>query len=147
MVTIGAAVLALMLGYALVWYPAQRSVAKLEATLPRMRMDLNVMQRQSTEIARWRQSAAKAKLDVAGALAAVQATAAKRGLGTLDRVETMGTDRVRVVLVAAAFEPWLAWVDQLQREHQLVIDVARIDAIERPGFAKIEMVLYLPNAR
>ena len=147
MVTIGASVLAIMLAYALVWYPAQRGVAKLEAALPRLRMDLNVMQRQSTEIATWRQSAAKVKLDAAGALAAVQASAGKRGVGSLDRVETMGSDRVRVVLSATAFEPWLALVDQLQREHQLVVDVARIDAIDRPGFAKVEMVLYLPNAR
>ena len=143
----GAGLLALLLAYALAWLPAQLGAARLESALPRLRADLTAMQRQSAEIAELRQTVSKVRLDSAGALAAVQASAGKRGISPLDRVDAMGADRVRVVLNAVAFEPWVAWVNQLQREHQLVLEVARIDAIDRPGFAKVEMVLYLPNAR
>jgi len=144
----GAGVLALMLVYALVWHPARQGVTRLESAMPRLRADMNDMRRQSAEITTLRQTVSKARLDAAGARAALQASAGKRGIErAIERIDAMGSDRLRVVLSAVPFEPWVAWVDQLQREHQLVIEVARIDSIERPGLAKVEMVLYLPHAR
>ena len=144
----GAGILALMLAYAMVWHPARQGVTRLESAMPRLRADLSVMHRQSAEIAALRQNASKPGLDAAGAVAAVQAAASKRGIErAIERVDTMGADRVRIVLKAVPFEAWVAWVDLLQRDHQLVIEAARTDSIERPGFAKVEMVLYLPHAR
>ena len=144
----GAVLLGLMLAYALLWYPARQGVARLESAMPRLRAELTAMRVQSAEIAGLRKTVAKSRLDAAGALAAIQASAGARGLGSaLSKVETMGSDRVRVLLNVVQFDLWVAWADQLQREHQLVIETARIDAIERPGFAKVETVLYLPNAR
>ena len=144
----GAIALALMLFYALVWHPAQRGVSTLESTLPRLRADLSAMRLQSGEFARLRQIAPKARLDAAGALGAIQASAGKRGLErAVEKVEVMGSDRLRVVLGAAPFAAWIEWVDALRREHQLTVEAVRVDAIDRPGFAKVEMILALPNVR
>lgn len=144
----GSIALALMLFYALIWHPAQRGVAALEATLPRLRADLNAMRVQGGEFARLRQMAPKSRLDAAGAMAAVQASAGKRGMErAVQRIEVMGSDRLRVVLGAAPFASWIEWIDALRRDHQLVIEAVRVDAIEQPGLAKVEMILVLPNAR
>ncbi len=144
---VGAVALALMLGYALLWYPARQGVTQLQNTLPQLRADLNAMRVQSEEFARLRQAAPKSRLDAAGMRTAVQATAAKRGIDrAIERMDMTGADRMRIVLGSVPFESWIGWVDSLQRDHQIVIEAARIDTLGRPGFAKVEVVLYLPNA-
>ena len=143
----GAVALAVMLGYALLWHPARQGVAQLQTTLPQMRADLDVMRVQSEEFARLRQGAPRSRLDANGMRAAVQAAAAKRGIErAIERMDMTGADHMRIVLGSVPFESWIGWVESLQRDHQVVIEAARIDTLGRPGFAKIEMVLYLPNA-
>lgn len=143
----GAVALALMLGYALLWRPARQGVTQLQNTLPQLRTDLNAMRAQGEEFARLRQAAPKSRLDAAGMRAAVQAAATKRGIErAIERTDMTGADRMRIVLGSVSFESWIGWVDSLQRDHQIVIEAARIDTLGRPGFAKVEMVLYLPNA-
>ena len=145
---IGGALLVLMLGYALVWNPARQGSARLAAGVPKLRADLMLVQRQGAEVQSLRQAAPKARLDAAGAIAALRAAAEARGIGrSLDRVEAMGSDRVRAVFNAVAFDAWIAWAEQIHRDHQLIVDVVRVDAIERPGFTKVEVVLAVPNAR
>lgn len=143
----GAVALVLMLGYAFLWYPARQGVTQLQNTLPELRADLNAMRVQSEEFARLRQTAPKTRLDAAGMRAAVQASAAKRGIDrAIVRMDMAGADRMRIVLGSVPFESWIGWVDSLQRDHQVVIEAARIDTLGQPGLAKVEMVLYLPNA-
>ena len=143
----GAVALAVMLGYVLLWNPARQGVAQLQNTLPQLRADLNVMRVQSEEFTRLRKVAPKSRLDAAGMRAAVQAVAAKRGIDrAIERTDMTGTDRMRIVFGSVSFEAWIGWVDSLQRDHQIVIEAARVDTLGRPGFAKVELILYLPNA-
>lgn len=113
---LGAGVLLLGLGYALVFDPLIKARGKLEKRLPQLRAEVQLMRVQVAEIERLR---ASSKPGGQGALLGrVGVAASEAGLrDKLQQVTSIAEDRVRVVGGPLPMSAWLAWFRDLEAQN------------------------------
>jgi len=120
MVGVGAIVVVLLLGWALVWHPLAVKRAALLDTLESDRRDLAYVRVAAAEVERLRSVGTHARRDRQGRslLALADATARSGGLeSALRRVEPTGTASVRVSVEAARFDVLIDWIEGLTRDY------------------------------
>lgn len=76
--------------------------------------------------------------DVRSLMSTVTASAGKAGV-SLQRFEPSGEDGMRVWLEDAPFNQVSNWLEQLTREHGIVIDQAAIDREDKPGIVSVRL--------
>jgi general secretion pathway protein M len=116
MLTIGAALVVLLLGWALVWHPLASRRIELQNDLDNQRNELAYVRAGASEIERQRATGARAGGQRAGKslLALADATARSGGLGNaLKRVEPAGTKSVKVSFESARFDALVTWIEGL----------------------------------
>jgi len=138
----GAVVLAPVVGFFLLWQPAHEAVAKLQHSLPLMRMQAAQMQRQAAEVDTLRQRAQPALLNPTAMKSAVESSAVAFGLRnsieSLDGVEPNG---VRISFSSVPYGKWLEWTRSLQRDQHFRVDTLSVVALPTEGMVKISVTL------
>lgn len=131
----GAIVVALLLGWALLWHPLARQRAELERTLDGQRRELAWVQAGAAEVARLRAAGTRsgAAREGKSLLALADASARAAGLAqALKRVEPAGPASVRASFENAGFDALVGWIEQLSRDYGVEaadLSVERADGI------------------
>ena len=129
-----AAIVALLLLFALAWLPLERARMRLEAALPALRASLETMRSQAGEAKRLR-----AMPPAANQQAPVSTLASTPPTGA--HVAVLDSKRVRITATDAAFTTLLEWLTAAQASHGLHVESARIEALSSPGRVKADILL------
>ncbi len=135
--TFAVGLIALLLVATLVWLPLERSRARLEAELPRLRASIAGLQRDADEVRRLR--ALPAAAPVAGTPLASLATNAGGLAGT--QMTVLDEGRVRLTGADVSFGALLEWLGNAQATHGMRVESARLDALPAAGRVRAELVL------
>jgi len=144
---IGGAVTAVLLIWAFVWYPLQRSRAELRLRVETQRSDLQQMRSDSARVAQLRGLGARAKVERQGKSLLALADATARGAqlaNELRRVEPVGPKSVRVSLEGASFDAVADWLDGLSRDFGVVATDFSADRAEGTGRVNARVTLEEP---
>lgn len=129
---IGAALLTLLLLYALVWRPIHVGAESMRARVQDERSLLAWMQSSAVEAKTLMRSNAGGKPSRGGQslLSIVDQTARRGKLGSaLKRVEPKGTDEVRVRVEDAVFDDVASWLSGLQTSYGVDVDSISLDRV------------------
>lgn len=138
----GAAVLAPLAAYFLLWQPAHDAVAKLEKALPLMRLQAAQLKRQAAEVDTLRQRAQPALLNPAAMKTAIENSAANFQLrGSIESLENMEPNGVRITLSSVPYAKWLNWMRSLQQDQHIRVDTLSVVALQTEGMVKISATL------
>ena len=137
----GVAACALVIGYFLLWRPMLGDIARIEAELPRLRAQAEAVKLAADEISRLRAKAPPGTVDAAGLSGVVERTASLHGLKAKAIASQPDGARIDVTIERAPFDAWLAWIDELHRNHRIVVTAARIGALDAPGTIHAEAQL------
>jgi general secretion pathway protein M len=121
----GAALVAVSLLWAFVWFPLAQSRAALASQASSAEADLAWMRTVAPELTRLRASGATTGLDRAGRslLALADGTARDAGLGgAMQRVEPVGSGRVNLWFEDVPFDALVGWLEGLQRQYGIDVD-------------------------
>jgi general secretion pathway protein M len=141
---IGALVVALLLGWAVVWHPLSMRRAELRETVETQRRDLAYVRVATADVDRLRAAGMQSRGDRQGRslLALADATARSAGLeGALRRVEPVGTSGVRVSFEFASFDVLIAWIEQLTREYGVEATDFSADRADGVGLVNARVTL------
>ena len=119
---VGAVLVGLMLGYALVWAPLAEARAQWRDRAIAAEQSLRWMKQASARVDPARAQGVN-RGDNRSLLARIDATARESGLaGSLLRVEPVTPQQVRAQFQSAPFDVLTDWLAALKREHAIVID-------------------------
>lgn len=141
---IGALAVALMLGWALVWYPLTHARTTLAARVAQQREDLAWMRQHLAAAQQLHAQGARSSADRQGKslLALADVSARAGGLnGALKRVEPTGGNSVRVSFEVADFDTLMNWLDGLARDYGVVITDFSADKVEGLGLVNARVTL------
>lgn len=119
-VAVGAVLVIVMLGWALVWHPLATKRAELRETIDAQRRDLAYVRVETADVDRLRTVSKRSGGDRQGRslLALADASARAGGLeGALRRVEPVSASSVRVSFEFARFDALIGWIEGLTREY------------------------------
>lgn len=147
MLTIGAALTAVLLGWALVWHPLASRRVELQNDLDNQRNELAYVRAGAGEIERQRATGARAGGQRAGKslLALADATARSGGLGNaLKRVEPAGAKSVKVSFESARFDALVTWIEGLSAAYG--VEAVDLSADRADGIGLVNARVTLQDA-
>jgi general secretion pathway protein M len=131
LLTWGGAVLAVVIGWSVLWAPAQEGRTRLRDDLPAMQRRLAQMTAQANE-ARTLSGAAQGVAPTGGALKdALSTSLTDHGLAAT-QVQVIG-NVVQVQLKNASFPAWTAWLDDVRRQLKVQVAEAHVSALKTDG--------------
>jgi general secretion pathway protein M len=145
--TIGAPIVLVLLGWSFIWYPLARSSEQLRVRVERERADLAWMQRAAGEAQALRAKGARGQVDRQGKSLLALADVTARGAGlavALKRVEPTGPRSVRVSFETANFDALIGWVDALGRDYGVQATDLSADRVDGIGLVNARVVLEEP---
>jgi general secretion pathway protein M len=140
----GAVVVALLLGWALLWYPLAHARVDLEKRVVRQREDLASMRQALGEARELHSQGSRGRVERQGKslLALADVTARSAGLeGALKRVEPTGGNSVRVSFEVANFDALMSWLDGLARDYGVRATDFSADKVEGLGLVNARATL------
>jgi len=138
----GAVVLAPIAFYFLLWQPAHDGLARLEKNLPLMRLQAAQMQHQAAEVDALRQRAQPAVLTPTAMKTVLENSAdAVQLRGTIESLEPMEPNGVRIAFASVPYAKWLEWMRGLQRDQHIRVDTLSVVALQTEGMVKINATL------
>jgi len=143
-VAIGAVVVALMLGWALVWHPLAAKRIELRDAVDAQRRDLAYVRVAAAEVERLRAAGTHSRADRQGRslLALADATARSSGLeGALRRVEPVSATSVRVTFEVASFDALMGWIESLTRDYGIEATDVSADRADGVGLVNARVTL------
>lgn len=139
---LAAVALAPVVVYFLLWQPAHVAVAKLDKSLPMLRMQDELLKRQAMQASLLRQRSQPAVLNPAAMKTAIENSAAsfqlRNAIEALDGVEPNG---VRIIFSSVSYAKWLRWMRNLQQEQHIRVETLNVVALQSPGLVKISATL------
>ena len=144
MLGIGAIVVVLLLGWAMVWHPLAMKRAELETTIEGQRRDLAYVRAGAAEIDRLHGAGTRSRADRQGRslLALADVTARSAGLdNALKRVEPVGARSVRVSFETANFDALVGWIEDLSRSYGVEASDFSADRAEGVGLVNARVTL------
>ncbi len=144
MLAIGAPLVLLLLGWALVWHPLARKRVELMQDVQARQAELAYVERGAGEIARLRSAGQRSRGDRAGRslLALADASARDAGLeAALRRVEPAGTHGVKVVFENARFDALVDWVEDLAQGYGVETRDLSVDRADGVGIVNARVTL------
>jgi len=139
----GAALTVALLFYALVWQPFQANSRRLRHSVAEQRAELMWMRQAAAEIKRLEHAnSTRPAGDGRSLLTLVDQTARAAGLGSaLKRVAPQGDDKLSAQLDAVEFDPFIAWLGALERNHRLTIVNLSVDRTPAAGRVNARAIL------
>lgn len=144
MLAVGAVVVVLLLGWALVWQPLAQTRARLVQRVSADRAALASMRAAQSELPALSAAASRAAVDRQGKslLALADASARSAGLGNaLKRVEPASARSVRVSFEAANFDQLVGWIENLARDYGVEASDLSADRAEGMGLVNARVTL------
>lgn len=144
---IGGVLSAVLLVWALVWYPLQRSRAELRVRVESQRDDLEQMRSDAARVVQLRGQGARAKVERQGKSLLALADATARGAqlaNELRRVEPVGPKSVRVSFEGVSFDAVADWLEGLARDFGVVATDFSADRAEGDGRVNARVTLEEP---
>ena len=139
---IGAAILAPLLGYFLLWQPAHEAIEKLHRTLPKMRIQMAQMHIAAGQIEALRHRPQLAVMDALAVKDSIEASATRHQLReSLTSVTVQEPNGVRITMTAISFEKLLGWLRELQTAQHIRIDTLAITQLSAPGMVAVRATL------
>ena len=141
---VGAAVVAVLLGWALVWYPLAHARADLDKRVARQREDMAWMRQAAGEARELRAQGTHGRAERQGKslLALADVSARSAGLaGALTRVEPAGGKSVRLSFEVADFDALMNWLDALARDYGVQATDLSVDKVEGLGLVNARATL------
>lgn len=126
-------------------WSAHQARERLREQVPRLRGQVETMQRQAAEIRQLQAQPAIRPPEGPALVAAVEAAARGAGLALSPgeiRLEGPRELRLRAEL---PFDAWLAWLAALQRDVRLRLIRGDIEAAQAPGTVRVDALLALPE--
>lgn len=143
LITWGGAVLAVVIGWSVLWSPAQEGRAQLRETLPAMQRQLAQMTAQANE-ARTLSAAAQGVAPTGMALRdALSASLNDHGLPPA-QVQVIG-NAVQVQMKNAPFPAWVAWLDDARKQFKVQVSEAHVTALKADGQVDLTASLQPPS--
>ncbi len=140
----GSVLVVLILFYALLWQPWQKSLSFMEGSVRDLRTNSVWMEQRAEEMQRGGTSGSRAPKQGAGQslMAVVEQTANQaRVRGAIQQiVPNQSNGEVRVVLEGVNFNQWVTWIDNLHKNYG--VDITQINAEkddEKPNIAEIRL--------
>jgi general secretion pathway protein M len=138
----GALAVALVALYLFLWQPGLAASARLSATLPKLRAQVELMRKQQAEIAVLRKNAGKVAQsgDPAGNLRVLLQSSVARApfQKSVQRIDAPSAERATLMVGAADFDEWLRWTLEAQRETGARLERCKITALPEPGMVRAE---------
>ncbi|MEP7042216.1 MAG: type II secretion system protein M [Dokdonella sp.] len=144
MLGIGSVVVALLLGWALLWHPLAMKRVELQQTIEGQRRDLAYVNVGAAEIDRLHAAGTRSRADRQGRslLALADATARSAGLeNALKRVEPVGARSVRVSFESANFDALVDWIEDLSRSYGVEASDLSADRADGIGLVNARVTL------
>lgn len=142
MVSVAAAVLFVLLGYALAWAPLNSRVTRLQQSVDEQQSLKRWMQQAAAEAKQLRNAAGAAGDEHRSLLAVVDQTAKQSQLApAVKRIQPEGQDLVRVTLEQASFDDLVQWLGNLQRSYGVNVADAAIDRQAEVGRVNARLTL------
>ena len=140
---IGGVVAAVLLLYALLWYPLVRDVERLEVSIDEQSSAATWMRQAAREVRILSGRAeGTAASDGRPLLTLVEQTARSSGLGTaLHRVEPQGSGSAGVWLQNAGFDDLINWLGRMDAEMGVRVDSMVADPQDEAGRVNVRLVL------
>lgn len=144
--TIGGVILAVMLGYFVIWKPIHDTTARMQQDLQRQQELLAWMQPAVAEI-RAMGGAAMTESTTAGSngqalFALADQSARQAGLGqVLTRVEPSGEGGARVVFEKISFDTLMQWLAELRNDHGIQATQVTVRRVELEGRVDAQILL------
>ena len=140
--SVGGVVVAMILFYALVWQPWQKSIASMQKSIQTLRSDL-VWVRQHAPIIKSGGQGLKVKQQGQdqSLLSVVESTAKKNQLNkAIQQMVPTNDNQVRVVLEDAGFNNWVKWIDELSTKYGVNVEQANANRDDdKPNVAEIKL--------
>jgi general secretion pathway protein M len=140
----GAAVLALVIGYSVLWEPAATQTVKLQRALPVLRADLAEMDTLAQE-ARGLSSTAAAPLRGEALAQALQDSLAPHSLQAA-RLTSVGESSVQVQFDKVPFGAVSAWLQDVRQQQRLKVSDARFIYVGATALVNVTATLQGPGA-
>ncbi len=144
MLQVGGVLLALLLGWAFVWYPLARDRVELTRQVTEQRQALIGMRSDAAEAVRLRGLGARGQTSRQGKslLALADASAREAGLETdLKRVEPLSERSVRVSLEGASFDGVTAWLETVAHDYSVQATDFSADRADGVGVVNVRVTL------
>ena len=144
MLGVGAIIAALLLGWALLWYPLTHARADLEKRVARQRADLTWMRQAVSEAHELHALGTHGRAERQGKSLLALADVSARGAGlagALKRVEPTGGKSVRVSFEVADFDALVNWLDALARDYGVQATDFSADKVEGLGLVNARVTL------
>ncbi|MDT8450889.1 MAG: type II secretion system protein GspM [Wenzhouxiangellaceae bacterium] len=135
LVALAAAVIALALGWGLVWQPLDAARDAARARISRQLALLDWLDRIEPQVERMRAGRAPERsMDGRSALSIVDQSARRAGLaGALKRIEPVSEGEIRVAFEQSAFPDLMGWLQALVAERPLAVERLDADRGGQPG--------------
>ncbi len=119
--------------YAFVWQPGEKSIKRLNAELPAMRMKIVTMRSEATEIAKLKKNAPGRQGDMKSAF---EASARSANIG-LSRIAAGPDGKISAEFASTSFDAWSSWLEKLRVENHIRLESAQIRKLDDKGTVKI----------
>ncbi|WP_112169997.1 type II secretion system protein M [Paraburkholderia unamae] len=144
LLTWGGAVLAVAIGWSVLWQPAADGRAHLRESLPGMQRELAQMTAQADEARALAGAAASVAPGGQALKDALTASLADHALGGA-QVQLIGTT-VQVQMKNASFPAWTAWLDDVRKQFKVQVVEAHFTALKADGQVDLTASLQPANA-
>jgi general secretion pathway protein M len=144
MLSVGAVISALLLGWALLWYPLAHARADLQTRVARQRADLAWMRQGLGEAHELHAQGTHGRAERQGKSLLALADVSARGAGlagALKRTEPTGGKSVRVSFEVADFDALVNWLDALARDYGIQATDFSADKVEGLGLVNARVTL------
>ncbi|MEM5400490.1 type II secretion system protein M [Paraburkholderia unamae] len=131
LLTWGGAVLALAIGWSVLWQPAADGRARLRQSLPGMQRELAQMTAEADEARSLAGAAASVAPGGQALKDALTASLADHAL-TGAQIQLIGTT-VQVQMKNASFPAWAAWLDDVRKQFKVQVVEAHVTALKADG--------------
>jgi len=136
----GGVLLLVVIVYAALWLPLRHDLARMRASVPLERGQLDLMRQQAQLVQRLRSSRTRGASS-GNLLTLVEQTSVSQGLKqAITRLEQDGSNGVRVSLDEVDFNALLSWLDHLQKQGARV-ENATLDARPTAGVVNARLLL------
>jgi general secretion pathway protein M len=144
---VGALLVALLLGWALVWEPLDRSRVDWRQRAVAAEANLQWMRSAAEQLQRQRAAGGGAVVtDGRSLLARVDSGAREAGLGgALLRVEPTGPDQVRVQFQQAGFDDLMQWLEQIAQQQAVRVSELSVQRAQGVGLVDARVGLEQPS--
>ncbi len=144
LLTWGSAVLAVAIGWSVLWAPASDGRAQLRASLPGLQRQLAEMTAQANEARALAGAAASVAPGGQALKDALTASLTEHGLAG-GQVQLIGTT-VQVQLKNASFPAWTGWLDDVRKQFKVQVVEAHVTALKADGQVDLTASLQPANA-